>query len=262
MRNAVTRPNRPVLERFVLSDRIAIVTGGSSTLGAAIASSLAQAGATVVLASRGLDGLEEAAKAIDGAEAAVLDLTDEQSITKLIEGVVDRHGRIDVLVNNAVSWFPGHLDTYEPEQWEASLRVDGTGMFTITQGAVRQMVRSGGGAVVNIASVFGIVSADPELYPAGLDGFRPPYFFAKAGMINYTRFLAVAHARDGIRANCISPGAVLIEPPRPSGMTGRVPMRRPASPDEIGAAAVFLASDAASYITGHNLVVDGGYTAL
>ena len=251
-----------MLDRFGLDGRVAVVTGGSSTIGMAIATSLTEAGATVVLASRDLERLTATASSMQNADAAVLDLTDERSIAQLIEGVVDRHGRLDLLVNNAVSWVPGHLDTYTVEQWEASLRVDGTGLFMITQRAVQVMAAQGSGALVNIASVFGVVSADPELYPAGLDGFRPPYFFAKAGMINYTRFLAIAHAGNGIRANCVSPGAVLVDPPRPSAMTERVPMRRAGSPDEIGAAVVFLSSDAASYITGHNLIVDGGYTAI
>jgi NAD(P)-dependent dehydrogenase (short-subunit alcohol dehydrogenase family) len=263
MRNEAAAPRaRPVLDTFRLDGRVAVVTGGSSTLGRAIGRALAEAGASVVLASRDVERCTAAAAGIERAEGAALDLADPDSIDRLVDGVKERHGRVDVLVNNAVSWFTGHVARYGVDDWEASLRVDGTGFFRITQRVVGELVAAGGGSVVNIASVLGTVSADPALYPAGVDGFRPPYFFVKAGMINYTRFLAVVHAEDGVRVNCVSPGGIQIEPPRPTTFAQRVPMKRTAAPHEIAAAVVFLASDAASYVTGHNLVVDGGYTSL
>lgn len=263
MRNPALAPAaRPVLEKLRLSGRVAVVTGGSSTLGRAIGLALAEAGASVVLASRDEERCRATAAGIDRAEGMRLDLTDEQSIDQLADTVLERHGRADVLVNNAVSWHAGNVETYPVEDWERSMQVDGTGFFRITQRFVREMIRAGGGSIVNIASVYGLVSAEPGLYPAGVDGFRPSYFFAKAGMINYTRFLAVVHASDGIRVNCVTPGGVGIDPPRPSRMSERIPMGRVAEPHEIAAAVVFLASDAASYITGHNLVVDGGFLCL
>jgi NAD(P)-dependent dehydrogenase (short-subunit alcohol dehydrogenase family) len=263
MRNPALAPAaRPVLERLRLDGRVAVVTGGSSTLGRAIGNALSEVGASVVLASRDEERCRAAAVGIERTEGLSLDLADEQSIDRLADAVLERHGRADVLVNNAVSWRAGNVEAYPVEDWERSMRVDGTGFFRITQRFVREMVHAGGGSIVNIASVYGVVSAEPGLYPAGVDGFRPTYFFAKAGMINYTRFLAVVHASQGIRVNCVSPGGVGIDPPRPSRMSERIPMGRVAEPHEIAAAVVFLASDAASYITGHNLVVDGGFLCL
>jgi NAD(P)-dependent dehydrogenase (short-subunit alcohol dehydrogenase family) len=263
MRNpALAPPARPVLESLRLDGRVAVVTGGSSTLGQAIGTALSEVGASVVLASRDEGRCQAAAARMERAEGLRLDLADERSIDRLADAVLERHGRADVLVNNAVSWHAGNVETYSVEDWERSMRVDCTGFFRITQRFVREMVSGGGGSIVNIASVLGLVSAEPGLYPAGVDGFRPGYFFAKAGMINYTRFVAVVHASDGIRANCVSPGGVGIDPPRPSRMSERIPMGRVAEPHEIAAAVVFLASDAASYITGHNLVVDGGFLCL
>ena len=265
---------RNVLEQFGLDGRTAIVTGGASSLGRSLARGLAEAGATVVVASRDVERCEAFAHELEGGGASAvglhLDLTDSASIDELVRMVVKRLGRIDVLVNNAISRYPGHVDDFADEKWEASMRVDATGFFAITQRCVREMVRSRTGTIINIASGLGERSAVPDLYPDGLASLRPSFFFVKAGVINYTRFLAVAYASRGIRANCLSPGYNLPTPDyQPVGgkpldlelLASRVPMGRLGHLDEYKAAAVFLASDASSYLTGHNLVVDGGYSA-
>src|SRR3954468_3897558 len=123
MRNTA-EASAPVLERFRLDGRVAVVTGGRSTLGRAIGSAFSQAGATVVLASRDRGACEAAAAEIERAEGLELDLEDEASIDALADAVLERHGRADVLVNNAVSWLPGHVSTYAVEDWERSMRVD------------------------------------------------------------------------------------------------------------------------------------------
>lgn len=265
---------RNVLDQFGLDGRVAIVTGGASSLGQCLARGLTEAGASVVLASRDVDSCASFAAILEAGEATAiglpLDLADSASIDALVSEVVRRFGRLDILINNAVSRYPGHVDDYPEASWEAALRVDATGFFSVTQRCLLEMVAGGAGAIINIASALGVRSAVPDLYPDGLASLRPALFFVKAGMINYTRFLAVAYGSRGIRVNCLSPG-YNVPPPtyEPVGgvaldqdlLASRVPMGRLGSLDEYKAAAVFLASDASSYLTGHNLVVDGGYSA-
>ncbi|MBV9278702.1 MAG: SDR family oxidoreductase [Chloroflexi bacterium] len=256
-----------VLDLFRLDGQVAVVTGGSGNLGSALCSGLAEAGATVVVSSRHLDACVEVARRIQtqgGKSVGLrLDLADDASIEALHDAVLNRFGRVDVLVNNAVSWIPGHVERLPVSDWEAAMRVDATGYFHVTQVFLREMVRQASGNIISIASVLGSYAADPSLYPRGVEGFRPNYFFIKAGMINFTRFLAVTYAAQNIRANCVSPGG--LEPAVPGGRSTRwaerTPMRRLAAVSEMRGAVVFLASDASSYVTGHNLVVDGGYTA-
>jgi NAD(P)-dependent dehydrogenase (short-subunit alcohol dehydrogenase family) len=257
-----------VLESFKLSGRIAVVTGGSGNIGRSLCEGLAEAGATVVVASRNLEKCEAVAvgiRATSGRAIALpLDLADDCSIRKLRDAVVAQAGPADILVNNAISMFPGHVERYTPEDWEKSMRVDATGFFRITQVFLNDMLAAGRGNIITVASMLGMVAAEERLYPArGLDGFRPNYFFIKAGVVGYSRFLATAYATRNIRVNCISPGGVEANPPRTDAgaFIERVPMKRLASPNDMKGAVVYLASDASAYVTGQNLVVDGGYTA-
>ena len=253
---------------FRLDGRVALVTGGAGTIGRSLCEGLAEAGATVICASRALGRCEEVANAIRAAGGSAagmaLDLADPASIDALHAEAVGRFGQIDILVNNAISQIPGNVREYRVEDWEASMAVDGTGFFKMTQVCLDHMLGRGGGNIITIASVLGMVAAEARLYPpGGLDGVRPSYFYAKAGVVGFTRFIATAFADRKIRANCISPGGVEADPPRANGglFADRVPMKRLAQADELKGAAVYLASDASSYVTGHNLVVDGGYTA-
>lgn len=257
-----------VLDTFKLTGRVAVVTGGSGNIGKSLCEALAEAGATVVIASRNLEKSEALAESIRAASgkaiALPLDLADDRSIVTLRDAVVAKAGTADILVNNAISMFPGHVETYAPEEWERSMRVDATGFFRITQVFLNDMLAAGRGNIITIASMLGMVAAEERLYPArGLAGFRPNYFFVKAGVVGYSRFLATAYATRNVRVNCISPGGVEANPPRTDAapFIERVPMKRLAAPDDMKGAVVYLASDASAYVTGQNLVVDGGYTA-
>jgi NAD(P)-dependent dehydrogenase (short-subunit alcohol dehydrogenase family) len=254
-------------ESFSLNDRIAVVTGGGGRVGAGLCQALADAGATVVCAECKLDRCQAVVDRITAsggkAFAVQLDLADDASIVRLRETIRDRAGTVDILVNNAISQIPGHVERYSTADWEASMRVDATGYFRITQLFLDDMLAAGRGNIITIASILGMVAPDPRLYAKGVEWFRPNYFYVKAGVVGFTRFLAANYADRNIRANCISPGGVETDPPRPdsAGFVNRTPMRRLATPDDLKGPIVFLASDASSYVTGHNLVVDGGYTA-
>lgn len=257
------------LERaFRLDGRVALVTGGAGTIGTSLCRGLAEMGATVICASRDLDACRSVADAITGtggsALALPLDLADPDSIGALHKAAEAQTDGVGILVNNAVSHFPGPFETYSIEDWEASMAVDATGYFRITQLFLNSMLARGSGNIITIASILGQVAPDERLYPAaGAAGFRPTYFFTKAGVVGFTRFLATAYAERGIRANCISPGGVERDPPRPDAadFINRTPMKRLAQPEDLQGAAVYLASDASAYVTGQNLIVDGGYTA-
>ena len=257
-----------VLDSFRLDGRVAVVSGGGGNIGASLCEGLAEAGATVVVAARTAAKGEAVAAAINRtggkAIALPLDLADETSIQTLRNAVFARLGRADILVNNAVSMFPGHVERYTVADWEKSMQVDATGFFRITQIFLNDMLAAGRGNIITIASILGMVAPDERLYPQqGVAGYRPHYFFVKAGVVGYSRFLAATYAANNIRVNCISPGGVETKPPRTgaSPFVDRVPMKRLASPDDMKGAVVYLASDASAYVTGHNLVVDGGYTA-
>ena len=259
----------PVADLFRLDGRLALVTGASSPIGGAICDALAEAGARVVCAARNTAKAEIVAARIAAAGgqavALPLDLADEGSIVALHRETLSRLGTVDILVHNAMSQIPGHVERYARADWEASMQVDGTGYFRMTQLYLNDMLAAGRGNIITIASILGVVALDARLYPTrgGLETFRPNYSYAKAGMIAYSRFLAANYAHRNIRANCLSPGGVETEETGPDAapFSGRTPMGRFATPDEMKGPVLFLASDASSYMTGQNLIVDGGYTA-
>lgn len=253
---------------FLLTGQVAIVTGGAGLYGRHIARALAGAGAHVVLAARDVAACEHVAQGLRTggylADAAELDLTNEDSIRRLREEVVDQHGRIDVLVNNAVARAGRTMRDTSAAEWAATSQVNSLGTFLITRECGEQMIAQHYGVIVNIASIYGMVGPDFSVY--GDTEMTSPAFYAydKGGIINFTRYLATSYAPFGIRANCISPGGLATDD-QPAEFVARyrerVPLGRLAGPDDIVGPVVFLASAASAYVTGVNLPVDGGWTA-
>lgn len=260
-----------ILDRFSLRGRVALVTAGAGPLfGRSISTGLAEAGATVITASRSRERNEAFAVEMRALGHDVhgleFDLEDLGSIDALHDEVLRRFGRLDVLVNSALAR-DGHVGAFEeqtPETWQHAAQGDFAGLFRQCQLAVAAMQQQRRGSIINIASIYGVVANDPTLY-AGTPMVQPPtYNFVKAGMINFTRYLASYYGQSGIRANCISPGGYLNDQPEAfvERYSARVPLGRMMGPDDLQGAVVFLASDASAYVTGTNLMVDGGWTCL
>jgi glucose 1-dehydrogenase len=254
----------------LLAGKVAVVTGGSSGIGRAIAVSFAAEGAAVFIADireDPLEGGEPTAELISraGATASFMktDVGRWEEVDALIAATVERHGRLDVMVNNAMTYSGTALLQTEPAQWEEVMRVNLTGMFYGCKRAVQQMITQEPrdevrGRLINLGSQQGIVTSPGDL----------PYGVSKAGAIYITRQVAVDYARHFIVCNCISPGKIVTgagglaqDPARLEYQRRRTPWPRFGRPQDVANAAVFLASDRASFITGSNLVIDGGWLA-
>lgn len=254
----------------LLAGKTAVVTGASSGIGRAIATSFASEGASVVIADVTEEPLEGGATTVEiiarAGGAASFQRTDVgrwEDIDSLVGNAVLRHGRLDVMVNNAATYSGTALLETEPAQWEEVMRVNLTGMFYGCKRAIQQMItqeprQEVRGRVINLGSQQGIVNSPGEL----------PYGVTKAGAIYITRQIAVDYAKHLIVCNCISPGKVVTgkgglakDPARLEHQRQRTPWPRFGRPEDIANAAVFLASDRASFITGSNLVIDGGWLA-
>lgn len=256
-------PSSPVA--FSFDGRVALVTGGGGDLGVAIGERLAASGATVILAD--VDG-GKAGEAADrlvsmglDAHGLALDVADDGSVTTVFAEVAQRHGRLDVLVNNAgVAARKPSVDL-AAEDWTRVIAVNLTGTFLCSRAAARIMMAGEGGAIVNVASIMGLVGN--ALYA------NPAYHASKGGIVNLTRAHAVEWARAGIRVNAIAPtfvettltGRLLAEPGMREDILARTPMGRLAQPGEVADAVAFLASGAAALVTGIVMPIDGGWTA-
>ena len=261
-----------ILDKFSLRGRIALVTAGAGPLfGSSLSEGLAEAGATVITASRSLESNQAFAAELRrrgwDAHGMQLDICDPASIRNLHDEILKRFGKLDVLVNSALArdgHAGGGFEEQTSEHARRSAEGDYVGLFEICRTFIPAMVRQGRGSIINISSIYGVVSNDPNLY-LDTDMKQPPtYNFVKAGMINFTRYLACYYGKQGVRANCISPGGYANNQPQPfvDRYSSRVPIGRMLGNDDIKGAAVFLASDASAYVTGVNLMVDGGWTCL
>ena len=254
------------LHCFSLEGKVVVLTGGAGLYGRGLTSFLASAGATLVIAARGLAALQAVATEECAlgrtVEAEELDQGEESSVLALRDRLLARHGRIDGLVNNAVLRpMKGPDDSVA--HWEESMRVNATGLFIITRAFGEVMARQQGGSIVNIGSIQGMVGANLWLYEGTNLGTVPDYFFHKGGMLNLSRYYAALLGPSGVRVNCVSPGGfynnhdpVFVKRYESMTMLGRM-----ARDTDLGGAVVFLLSDASAYVTGANLAVDGGYTA-
>jgi NAD(P)-dependent dehydrogenase (short-subunit alcohol dehydrogenase family) len=270
---------------FDLSGRVAIITGGAGMLGMRHAQTIAEAGGRVVIADLPDASPQQAAQRIATdfnveTLGVAVNITNKNQVEGLVSETLKKFGRIDILINNAALTVKGGglsakeyfapFEEYPLDLWEKALQVNLTGAFLCCQSVGKVMVTQKTGVILNIASDVGNISPDHRIYegavnPHTLEPFNTPIAYAttKAGIINFTRYLATYWAEKGIRVNCISPGGVYADhdPKFVSQLASRIPLGRMAHADEYRGAILFLVSDASSYMTGANLIVDGGRTA-
>jgi gluconate 5-dehydrogenase len=260
---------RTVQELFDLSGKVALVTGGAGWLGTAMCEALAEVGARVAIASRNMDNCRKLAERLpgEGHLALALDVQNEEAIRSVIDEVANTAGRLDVLVNNAYSGRAPSLDEATADDFQFSFMGGLTSYFVAAQQARKHMLAVGGGSIINLASMYGMVASYPEAYVGFGVNSPPTYHALKGGVIHLTRHLAIYWAKDKIRVNAISPGPFppdrvsAAEPEFVERLKTKCPTGRLGTPEEMKGAAVYLASEASSYVTGHNLVIDGGWTA-
>lgn len=248
---------------FDFSDKVAVVTGGSSGIGAAVARALGRAGAAVVIGSRDAAGqhvVDDIVAAGGRATHAVADVSDDAAVAVLVQTAVDTYGGLDIAVNNAGSLPPtGTLAEQTVRDWQHTLAVDLSGVFFSLRHEIPALLARGGGSIVNIASVAGVI-ADPGM---------SPYAAAKHGVVDLTRAAALDYAREGVRVNAVAPGLVrtpmidgwLADPAMRETVLSYSPQGRVSEPKEIANLVLFLASDASPFINGSVYTIDGGQTA-
>jgi NAD(P)-dependent dehydrogenase (short-subunit alcohol dehydrogenase family) len=248
-----------VLESFALKDKVAVVTGGNRGLGEAWVRSLVDVGATVVIAARDEERSRATAERIGhGVDTVHLDVRDSADVRRALDTIVERHGRVDVLVNNAGACIHRPALEVTDDEWEQVVDINLNGLWRCSQAFGGHMIEKGGGVIVNIGSISAQIVNRPQMQPA--------YNASKAAVHQLTKSLAAEWAPHGVRVNALAPGytktemAPVDDPAYRARWIEDVPMQRYAMPDEFGPALVFLASDASSFMTGATLVMDGGYT--
>lgn len=246
---------------FRLDGRVALVTGAGAGIGAATAEALAAAGAHVAVTDVDLAAAQGVALGLARGEAIHLDVTDEARVQAVVDEVVARHGRLDVLVNNVGAAARAPTVELETERWQRVLELGPTASFWCARAAGRHMLEAGSGAVVNVASIMGLVGS--TFYP------NVAYHSAKGALVNMTRALACEWGPGGVRVNAVAPTfsrtalteRLFQDRELERELLAFTPMRRFVEPCEVASAILFLASDAASMVTGVTLPVDGGWTA-
>ena len=272
-----------IQKKFDLAGRVAVVTGGVGLLGVEFCRTLAEAGASVAVVDLNASASQGTADTLKKnghhALAVQADITQPDSVNAMVEKVLSEFGRLDILVNSAAldpkfdpdaakkGIAPGAFEDYPLEQWNAALNVNLTGMFLVTQACVKPMLAQGKkGSIVNICSTYGLNGPDQRIYIK--DGervaFKPVYYtVTKAGVMGFTKYLAAYYAGTEIRVNALTPGGVFNnhEDYFVKNYSAKTILGRMANKDEMNGALLFLASDASSYMTGNNIIVDGGWTS-
>jgi NAD(P)-dependent dehydrogenase (short-subunit alcohol dehydrogenase family) len=275
------------LEKFDLTGKVAIITGGPGLLGKEFCHTLAAAGAFVVVSDINADGVNDLTTTLieNGYHAlgVATDITQPASVQALVDETLAMYGRLDILVNSAAldpKFDPqalaqitkpgdvsGAFEDYPLETWKTALDVNLTGMFLCCQAAVKPMLsQSKKGSIINICSTYGLVAPDQRIYQrrGKQSSYKPVYYsVTKAGVLGLTRYLAAYYAGTQIRVNALTPGGIYNNHDQEflDAYSSRTIMGRMAEKNEMNGALLFLASDASSYMTGSNLVVDGGWTA-
>ncbi len=248
------------MSQFELKDKIAIVTGGGTGIGKAIALEFAKAGANVVVASRKQENLDKVAAEIKdlGRESLAIatDIRAPEQVDNMVKQTLDKFGRIDILVNNAGAGFPVAVEELSPNGWNVIIAINLTGTFLCASAVGKEMIKQKGGKIVNIASIAGI-NGSPKMAHYGA---------AKAGVINLTKTLAVEWAPHNINVNCIAPGMIetegvraqqILTAERAGDGTQAPPLQLPGKSEDVAYLAIFLASDAANHISGEIMVIKG-----
>lgn len=249
-------------EMFSCKGKVALVTGGRGLLGRTIAQALARQGARVYAGDIALPP-----KRTPALVSLMLDVTSEESVTSAVQLIMRKEGRLDILVNAAyprsADW-QAKVEQVRFSSWKENLNNQLGGYFLACRAAAQAMKKRGRGSIVNLGSLYGVAAPDFSIYQG--TGMTMPVAYAaiKGGLISLTRYLAAYYAAHGIRVNCVSPGGVYDGQPAAfvKKYCRKVPLARMAVPADVAAAVVYLASDAASYVTGVNLMVDGGWTCV
>ena len=264
-------PHAQALRRFDLSGKVAWVIGGAGLLGTEVCRALAEHGALVVVSDLREEGAAAVVTDLRGggltADALTVDIGNETQVVEATAQLQSKYGHLDVLVNMTYFYTKKPWDELTAADFEAGMRVTLTGAFVATREVGKVMREQGQGSIIHFSSMYGVVSPDPRMYPATQAANPIDYGMAKAGILQMVRYQAVQLAPNGVRVNAIVPGPFPI--PTTQGLDNefmqrlkaKVPMGRVGNPQEITGAVVFLASDAASFVTGTQITVDGGWTA-